>query len=78
MAHKHIEDNCEVNVAVDDDGRVVYVCTCCKKIWIGSIARPAEADSANKQSLLQVIQDHPRALAELEVDEGYLINSLED
>jgi hypothetical protein len=45
---KHMADDGDFNMLIDDDGDLLVVCSKCKKIWTGKLTLSDNTASANK------------------------------
>ncbi len=51
--HKHVEDDGDLNVIVNDGGQLLVVCSQCKKGWLGRLDAITEAPKADADSLIE-------------------------
>jgi hypothetical protein len=66
---KHIGDKGDINVAVDDDGQTLWVCTRCGKAWIGRLTPAEEADDRTRRGLAISWAESWGPAAGIDVDE---------
>ena len=58
---KHADDGGEIETFLDNSGEILYVCTNCKKKWLGE-SNPLEADQLAQTQITMTVQGKPELL----------------
>jgi hypothetical protein len=65
---RHATDNGDVNIAVLDDGQLVYICTSCGKTWIGNLTPSGDVDRSVRRSIAADLMDSPLVAFDIDID----------
>ncbi len=67
---KHMEDNADLNILVDDTGSIVVICSKCKKLWSGKLifAESITSEKNIKQLMNTALKVNPLLLKNLGID----------
>jgi hypothetical protein len=68
MAIKHFEDGGDVNVAVFDNGQVLWVCAQCQKSWLGAVTPASKAEPSTLTDLANALRGNAAFAGEFDVD----------
>lgn len=68
---KHIDDEGELNILIDDAGSLLLICSGCKKIWQGKLTLAESSTSAmkaTKRMMESALTANPSILESLGMD----------
>lgn len=53
---KHIEDEGDLNMLINDSGEVLYLCSECRKQWIGAATPVSDAAGESKSAMAESLK----------------------
>jgi hypothetical protein len=65
---KHLEDGGDVNIGINDNGVVLYVCASCKKVWYGQATPGDQASSATRRDVAASLSRSSAIIGDLGFD----------
>jgi hypothetical protein len=68
---KHIDDEAELNILIDDGGVLLVICSGCKKIWQGKLTlaeSPTSVKKPTKQMMIDALMAKPSLLKDVGID----------
>ncbi len=68
---KHIDDEAELSILIDDGGTLLLICSKCKKIWQGKTILAESATSAKKPTkrmMIDALMAKPSILKDVGID----------
>jgi hypothetical protein len=68
---KHIEDEAELNMLIDNAGNLLVICSKCKTIWQGSLTlaeSPTPAKKPSKRMMIDALMAKPSILKDVGID----------
>ena len=68
MIHKHIEDGGDLNILINDSGEVLYVCSECRKQWLGTATPVADAAGESKAAMTESLKGNFRLFDDAGLD----------
>ena len=68
---KHIDDEEELNMLIDDTGTLLVICSRCKKIWQGKLTlveSPTSAKKPTKRMIIDALMAKPSIMKDVGID----------
>ena len=68
---KHIDDEEELNMLIDDTGTLLVICSRCKKIWQGKLTlveSPTSAKKPTKRMIIDALMEKPSIMKDVGID----------
>jgi len=72
---KHLDDDANLNMLIDDSGTLLVICEKCHNVWKGELAlveSPTAAKKLTKRPMSDTLMEKPALLKNLGIDKKYI------
>ncbi len=67
---KHLKDNGDINVAIDDEGNVIFVCSTCGCKWFDKITPAFLTPQVTKNQFVRLLAANQEIVQNFKIDMG--------